>query len=334
MLAICTLILVFAAAHLAGSILAPITCALFLVSMTWPLQKRLEQLLPKLLALAAVVFVTIVSVATVGSMVVWGVTRVGRWFIANAARLQGLYAQKAEWLAQHDIYIGSLAMEHFDVGWMIRLLQEVMLQLQGFLSFAFVAFIFFMLGLLEVGMSRQKFAGFANGEAGQIVIRAATETAGKLRRYMLVRTLMSVLTGFVIWGFAILTGLDLAVEWGMVAFALNFIPFIGPLVATVLPTLLAIAQFESMYAAIVIFLCLNLIQFAIGSYLEPRVAGVTLSLSPFMVLFAVFFGSFLWGISGAFLGVPVLIATVTVCAQIPSARWIAQMLAGQPEAAH
>jgi AI-2 transport protein TqsA len=110
---------------------------------------------------------------------------------------------------------------------------------------------------------------------------------------------------------------------------LNYIPFIGPLAATVLPTLLAIAQFESMQMAIFVFVCLNIIQFMVGSYLEPLIAGATLSLSPFMVLFAVLFGSFLWGIAGAFIGVPVLIAVVTLCAQSPSSLWAAELLAGQ-----
>ena len=69
-------------------------------------------------------------------------------------------------------------------------------------------------------------------------------TAIKLRRYMLVRTLMSVMTGLLVWAFASVAGLQLAAEWGVIAFALNYIPFIGPFVATVFPTLFAIAQFE------------------------------------------------------------------------------------------
>ena len=56
--------------------------------------------------------------------------------------------------------------------------------------------------------------------------------------------LMSAVTGLLVWAFAWLAGLPLAVEWGVIAFALNFIPFIGPFIATVFPTVFAIAQFE------------------------------------------------------------------------------------------
>lgn len=325
LLAICTAILAFAAMYLAARIMAPLACALFAVAIVWPLQRGLQKILPKLLALLIVILVTIICMGALGSMVVWGVTRVAGWLVANTARFQGLFEQKEAWLAQHDIFIGSLAVEHFSVGWLLRLFQGLTIQLQGYLSFGIITFIFLMLGLLEVEQGRAKLARF---DAGQAIIRAATETSAKLRRYMLVRSMMSVLTGFGVWLFAVLAGLDLALEWGAIAFALNYIPFIGPFAATLLPTLLAIAQFESMQMAIFVFACLNLIQFVIGSYLEPLIAGATLSLSPFLVLFAVFFGSFLWGISGAFIGIPVLIAAITLCAQFPASRWVAELLSG------
>lgn len=332
MLFILTAILVFAAMRAAASILAPITCALFATAIAWPLQRALQRRLPKLVALAITIFVTLVIVVTLASMVVWGFSRVGQWLVGNASRFQLLYQRKADWLAQHEIFIGSFAVEHFNFGWLIRVFQEITIRLQGFVSFALVTFIFLMLGLLEVDTSRDKFAALRDRDAGQLILRAGTETAAKFRRYMLVRTLMSVMTGIAVWTFATGTGLDLAVEWGVIAFALNYIPFIGPLAATVLPTLLAIAQFESVQSAFTVFLCLNLIQFMIGSYLEPRIAGATLSLSPFVVLFGVFFGSFLWGIAGAFIGVPVIIAAVTICAQSPSSQWVANLLAGSAHA--
>lgn len=69
-----------------------------------------------------------------------------------------------------------------------------------------------------------------------------------------------------------------------------------------------------------------LVQFAIGSYIEPRVAGTAVSVSPFMVLFAVFFWGVVWGIAGAFIGVPILIAFATVRARHAPARPIAVLL--------
>jgi AI-2E family transporter len=83
---------------------------------------------------------------------------------------------------------------------------------------------------------------------------------------------------------------------------------------------------RSLYAALIVFIGLNILQFVIGSYIEPRVARTAVSVSPFMVLFAVFFWGMLWGVAGAFIGVPILIALATVCARHPGARPLAVLL--------
>jgi predicted PurR-regulated permease PerM len=58
---------------------------------------------------------------------------------------------------------------------------------------------------------------------------------------------------------------NFAAEWGTIAFALNCIPFIGPFIATLFPTLASMTQFDTWQAVVGIFVCLNIIQFVIGS---------------------------------------------------------------------
>jgi predicted PurR-regulated permease PerM len=66
-----------------------------------------------------------------------------------------------------------------------------------------------------------------------------------------------------------------------------------------------------------------------GSAIEPWLTGARLAVSPFMVLLAVFLGSLVWGIQGAFIGVPVLIATLVLCEEFPASRWVAELLSGR-----
>jgi predicted PurR-regulated permease PerM len=139
---------------------------------------------------------------------------------------------------------------------------------------------------------------------------------------------MSLATGVLVGLFAWVAGLQFAVEWGVIAFALNYIPFIGPFVATLFPPLLAMAQFASWQAVPGVFVSPNIIQFVIGSYVEPRVSGNVLSISPLVVLFAVFFWTILWGLYGAFIGVPIAIDALTFCSHHPSIQWIADLLGG------
>jgi predicted PurR-regulated permease PerM len=88
------------------------------------------------------------------------------------------------------------------------------------------------------------------------------------------------------------------------------------------------AQFDSWQAVLGVFVCLNIIQFVVGSYIEPRVSGTMLSISPVIVLFAVFFWTFLWGLFGTFIGVPIALAILSFCGQHPSSRWLADLLGG------
>ena len=123
-------------------------------------------------------------------------------------------------------------------------------------------------------------------------------------------------------------GLQFPVEWGVIAFALNYVPVIGPFIATLFPTLLAAAQFGTWQATLLVFICLNIIQTVVGSFVEPRVSGHALAISPIVMLFAVFFWSFLWGLFGTFIGVPIALAALTFCRHYASTRWVADLLGG------
>ena len=329
LLGLCTAVLILAALHSARSILAPVVCSLFIIAIVWPLQSRLQARVPKLLALAITVLATLAVITLLASLLVWGFSRIGQWLISNAARFQMLYMQATDWLDSHGISIAGQMTESFNMSWLIRAVQEIGGRLHGFISFAIVTLVFAVLGLLEVDVVRRNIARLKSKEMAQSLLQAGTDIAAKFQKYMLVRSVMSVLTGAVVWGVTLLAGLELATAWGVIAFVLNYIPFIGPLFATVFPTLFAIAQFESWQLALIVFLCLNLIQFLIGSYFEPRIAGAALAVSPFLILFAVFFWSFLWGIPGAFIGVPIVIAVLTVCEEHESTRWVPMLLSGR-----
>ena len=300
----------------------PVAFSLFLIALVWPLQRRLQVVLPQVISVLITAAVVLLAIGGGGWLVVWGFGGIAQWVIANAARLQGLYMHAAELLERRGLYAAELFAEQVNVLWLVQVLRAIGGNLQGVLSFCIVTFVFVILGLLEV----EPLARRLRRVRKEGVIDTAAEIAARLQTYMLVRFGMSVLTGFAFWAFTAIDGLELQREWGVIAFVLNFIPFIGSFIATLLPTQFAAAQFESVYAALVVFIGLNLLQFVIGSYIEPRVAGTAVSVSPFMVLFAVFFWGLLWGIAGAFIGVPIVIALATICAGHPSTRLFAVLL--------
>jgi predicted PurR-regulated permease PerM len=327
-LAIVATVVVAFGAYEATTVFAPLMLALFIIAIVWPLQRRLQIHLPKLVALA----ITLVVIVTVGlgfaSLVAWGFGRVGRAVINDAARYQALYEHLVAWLDEHGLSVAGLWAEHFNVGWLLRKAQYLTGRINSTLAFWLITLTYVILGLLEVDDVRAKVAALSNREAARVILAGSAETAVKFRKYLLVRTQMSLLTGLFVGLFALATGLQFAAEWGVIAFALNYIPFLGPFIATLFPTLLAMTQFDTWPAVIATFVCLNIIQFAIGSYVEPRLSGNALSISPFVVLFAIFLWTFLWGLFGTFIGVPITLAILTFSAQHPSSRWLADLFGG------
>ena len=321
-------IAVSVATYQADVVFAPLTLGLFIIALVWPMQDWLQGRMPALLALAITMTVTIAVMLAFASLAAWGFGHVGRSVIADSDRYQAIYDRAIAWLESHDISVAGLWAEHFNVGWMLRWAQTITGRVNTTLGFWLITLVYVILGLMEVDDLRRKAQAFLAPEAACMLLSATADTARKFRKYMLVRTQMSLATGVLVGLFAWGAGLAFALEWGVIAFALNYIPFIGPFVATLFPTLLAMAQFGSWQAVLGVFVCLNIIQFVIGSYVEPRVSGNVLSISPMVVLFAVFFWTFLWGLYGAFIGVPIAIAALTFCGHYPSTRWIAELLGG------
>ena len=324
-------ILIAAALAQASRVFAPLAAAIFIIAVVWPIQRRLQRWMPKLAALAITIVITVAVCFALASLAVWGFGRVGHSLVADLARYQALYLATVTWLDGHGVSLAALWAEHFNVGWLLRATQYVTGRVNTTLSFWVIALVYVMLGLLEVENIRRRIERLENRTAAAVLLEGSVATAAKLRRYLVVRTKMSAITGLLVGAFAWITGLPFALEWGVIAFVLNYIPFIGPFIATLFPTLLAMIQFESWPAVFGLFVCLNVIQFAVGSYVEPRVAGNMLSISPVVVLFAIFFWTFLWGLFGTFIGVPITLAILTFCAAHPSSRWIADLLGGPDE---
>jgi predicted PurR-regulated permease PerM len=98
MLGLCTAVLVLAGLYFARAILAPVAFSLFVVAVVWPLQRRLEAWMPRLVALVVTLVVTLLVVSVLGYLVVWAFGTVGRWLIDNALRFQALYMRStASW---------------------------------------------------------------------------------------------------------------------------------------------------------------------------------------------------------------------------------------------
>jgi AI-2 transport protein TqsA len=192
---------------------------------------------------------------------------------------------------------------------------------------AFVLVVTFaMLALSETDAWQRKL----RAQWGEHGLETASTISSRCRAYVVTRTFTSAATGLLTGLLAWAVGLDLAFVWGVTAFVLNYIPTLGSIIAIIPPTILAMVQLGGL-GAFGLFVGLTLIQVTIGSFLDPKLQGRTLQLSPIVILFSIGLWGYIWGVAGALLAVPLTMAIAVVCSQFPRSRWVASMLAEDAE---
>jgi predicted PurR-regulated permease PerM len=112
---ICAAVLTLVGLWAARPVVTPVTFALLLIALVWPLQRRLKTVLPQVIAVLITAAVALLAIGGGGWLVVWGVGGIAQWVITNAARLQGLYMHAAELLERRGLYAAELFAEHINV---------------------------------------------------------------------------------------------------------------------------------------------------------------------------------------------------------------------------
>lgn len=196
--------------------------------------------------------------------------------------------------------------------------------LSGLLSNGVLIMIFVLFLMLGNGAADSN-TGSRVGEQGFV-----GEVEEQIRRYLFMKTAISLATGFLfgltLWWF----GVPLAIVFGFLAFLLNFIPNIGPLISIVLPLPFLILNSHISPAAGVTCFCLtSVIQFVSGNVIETRLMGKSFDVSPVALLLGLMFFGLVWGIIGMFLATPLISVLKIVLQRTEGGQPLAELLAGR-----
>jgi AI-2 transport protein TqsA len=184
---------------------------------------------------------------------------------------------------------------------------------------------FFALMMAEVRDFEARLARHLQRRQRDEAIDTVRQIAGRVRRHMVALTITSAISGLVTGLFTLAVGLELAPVWALLTFLLNYILVVGPFIAVVPPTLYAILQFDGLAQPILVAAGIGIIQVVMGNIVDPKIEGRVLSLSPVVVLFALVFWGWIWGVTGAFVSIPLTAAIIIACANFPGTQWIATL---------
>lgn len=147
-----------------------------------------------------------------------------------------------------------------------------------------------------------------------------------LSSYIGLKSLVSLLTTTLSYFIMLAVGIDSPVFWAFLIFMFNFIPSIGPILGTLLPTLFCLIQFGTFTPALIVLFGVGGVSVLVGSLVEPKLMGNTLNISPLVAILSLALWGSIWGIIGMLLSVPITVAMIIIFSQFPSTRSIAILL--------
>lgn len=201
----------------------------------------------------------------------------------------------------------------------------------GALLLIVIYFGFMVAGRRRISKKMDLISGTAGGRYSvkDIIDRIAVD----IRTYLWVQTLTGLMLAVASALVMLVIGLDNVLFWTVVLFLLSFIPQIGVTIGSIIPALFALLQFPSPWQAVGIFAGIQVAAFIIGNLIYPKMQADTQNIDPVATLLALAFWTFLWGLPGSFLAVPMTLMLMMVFAQFDATRWVAVALSndGRPD---
>ncbi len=187
-----------------------------------------------------------------------------------------------------------------------------------------VYFGFMLAGRARIAAKIEKTAGSSSRAA--TIRTTGGHIAADIETYLWVQTVTGLILTASATAVMLVVGLNNVLFWAFIFFLLTFIPNIGVTVGSVAPSLFALVQFPTYWQAVTIFAAIQVVATIVGNFVYPRLQAHTQNIDPVATLLSLAFWSWLWGLPGAFLAVPMTLMAMMVFSQFPSTRWVAALL--------
>jgi len=325
LITIAAFVIVVAGMRAATDILVPFLLAIFISVISAPPLFWLQRKgLPTWLALITV----ILGILIVGLLMAWLVGSSVKDFSNNLPvyeeKLKLQTAAIIAWIGKLGIDISDLGItEIFNPGAAMKLVASMLNSLGNLLTNGFLILMTAIFMLLEATSIPAKLRTISGDRESSL--EPFDKFVNNVKNYMAIKTLVSLFTGTVVAVFVFFMGLDYPLLWGLLAFALNYVPNIGSIIAAVPAVLLAVIQIGIGKAMIIAagYVVINLVM---GSVIEPRFMGRSLGLSTLVVFLSLLFWGWILGPVGMLLSVPLTITAKIALDSREESRWIAVLL--------
>lgn len=280
--------------------------------------------LPRGIALVLALAAITVSGYLVLEMLISNVSEMSKLTIDFNKSLNPLVDKIAEFAGVSNKQVLNDIFDAFGIEQLFGRIVSATAAFSGQLGVVLVYVIFLM---IEQQFFHTKLHALVSNDARRNWIRnILRKIAHDVQSYIWIMTALSGLTAILSYGALLWIGVDQASFWAFLIFVLNFIPTVGSILATMLPALFALVQFQAFAEPMLVLMIVGAIQFAIGNFLQPRIAGRRLNMSQFLVILSLFVWGAIWGIVGMFLAVPLTSIVMIVLSNFESTRPVAVIM--------
>ena len=325
-----SVVIVLAGARFASPLLVPFLLALFIAIICGtPINRLQDKGLPPWLAATTVGLVLAGSLALL--FVLLGTT--AEDFVQALPNYQAQFAQLVDswthWLAAKGVTVSRTGLEEaLDPAAALGFFGGFISGFGDVLS-NFVLILFTVVFLLADASSFGAKLGASEQQNHGRYLEAFKDLVVAMNSYITTKTLVSALTGALVWVGLTLLDVEFAVLWAFLAFILNFVPNIGSIVAAIPPVLLSLLEADPVLSGLIIGLYVG-INMLVGNVIEPRWMGQRLGLSTLAVFLSLVFWGWMFGAVGMLLSVPLTMTLKHLALQHPSTVWLAVLLSNSP----
>ncbi|WP_236842671.1 AI-2E family transporter [Campylobacter lanienae] len=325
LVAVASFVIIISGLSLASSIVVPFLLAVFIAIIVYPILEMMSKIHINRF------FAFIILIGICGS---------GLWFLGNV--IAGaivkfstdlpLYKTKIDIFIdnliiyakdQADIDISNNLLSFINLDKLIITTSNLLLQTGSLVTQSFLVFLLLAFILFESQIFKQKVEYFAIKDPSALHI--ANTFISNLKRYLAIKTISSIATGVIVWGFLILFDVPHALLWAVLAFILNYIPTIGSIIAAI-PAILVSLAVNDISATLWLTLIYLVVNISIGNFIEPRFLGKGLGISTLVVILSLLFWGFIFGIGGMFLAVPLTMSIKIALDANPRTKFISILL--------
>lgn len=328
LLSVLVLFAVAAAFKVAYNVVIPLMIAWLLSYICGPVVNYLvHRKVPLGLAVMAVLVLLLVVFYFFGTFLYGRVRNVLEVSPKYIAQLNTIYSDTMYNLNVSEEYLAGINWTEKLGPKLAQMTTSTALWMGNFLSKLLLVLIFLVFMLLGKPYFSYKVERAFPPERARQFSEMTASISRQIGQYLVVKVAISGVTGVLVWLALTLLHVEFALTWGALAFFLNFIPNIGSILASVPPILLAVVQYyPHPWIPVLTAVALLLIQMAMGNVIEPKIMGDSLNLSPVVILLALVFFGWLWGLVGALLSVPIAAAIKIVCENIEALKPISILM--------